>query len=98
VNECKPLPAGDRRLILLDRTRALRQGQAVQLDRIKPKLKPPETQRLKLKYVKLLSDFAFKFNLRRYTKLPPYLYVIFLTILLVDRAAGAYTRPLLSST
>jgi len=40
-------------------------GRAVQLDPIKPKLKAPETQRLKLKVHELLSSFAFKFNLRR---------------------------------
>jgi len=40
----------------------------VQLDPIKPKLKPPGTKRLKLAYDGLLSNFAFKFNLRRYTK------------------------------
>jgi hypothetical protein len=42
-------------------------GKAVQLDRIKPKLKPPGTKRLKLKCDELHSSFAFKFNLRRYT-------------------------------
>ena len=34
---------------------------------MKPKLKPPGTKRLKLEYDGLLSNFAFKFNLRRYT-------------------------------
>jgi hypothetical protein len=38
----------------------------VQVDPIKPTLKPPGTKRLKLKYHKLLSSSAFKFNLRRY--------------------------------
>jgi len=33
---------------------------------MKPKLKPPGIKRLKLKCDKLLSSFAFKFNLRRY--------------------------------
>jgi len=33
---------------------------------IKPKLKAPGIKLLKLKYDKPLSDFAFKFNLRRY--------------------------------
>ena len=40
----------------------------MQVDPIKPTLKPPGTQRLKLKYDEPLSNFAFKFNLRRYTK------------------------------
>ena len=42
-------------------------GRTVQLDPIKPTLKPAGSKRLKLKYVKLLSTFAFKFNSRRYT-------------------------------
>ena len=40
----------------------------MQVDPIKPKLKPPRTKRLKLDYDELLSNFAFKFNLRRYIK------------------------------
>ena len=35
---------------------------------IETTLKPTGTKRLKLKYDILLSNFAFKFNLRRYTK------------------------------
>jgi len=38
----------------------------VQLDTNKPTLKAPGTKRLKLKCDDLLSDFAFKCNLRRY--------------------------------
>jgi hypothetical protein len=41
-------------------------GRAVQVDPIKPKLKPPGTKRLKHKHDEPLSSFAFKFNLRRY--------------------------------
>jgi len=44
------------------------QGKAVQVDPIKPKLKPPGTKHLKLKCDELLSSFAFRFNLRRYIK------------------------------
>jgi len=33
---------------------------------MRPKLKPPGTKRLKLKFDILLSNFAFKFSLRRY--------------------------------
>jgi hypothetical protein len=40
-------------------------GRAVQVDPIKPKLKPPGTKHLILKYV--LSNFAFKFNMLRYS-------------------------------
>ena len=31
-------------------------------------MRAPETKRSKLKYYQLLSTFAFKFNMRRYTK------------------------------
>jgi len=76
----------------------------VQVETMKPKLKPPGTKRLKLKCDVLLSTLAFKINLRRYME---------------DRrirdadegvtreaaernagtlGAGAYPRPLLSST
>jgi len=44
------------------------QGRAVQIDPLKPKLKPPGTYRLKLNCYVLLSASAFKINLRRYTK------------------------------
>jgi hypothetical protein len=42
-------------------------GRAVQVDPIKPTLKAPRTWCLKVTRDKLLSSFAFKFNLRRYT-------------------------------
>jgi hypothetical protein len=48
-----------------DDTAAL--GKAVQVDPVKPMLKPPETKRLKPKCDGPLSNFAFEFNLRRYT-------------------------------
>jgi len=38
---------------------------------MKPKLKPPGTESLKLKCDDLLSNFAFKFNMRRYIKASP---------------------------
>ena len=41
-------------------------GWAVQIDPIKPMLKPPGTKRLKLNCDVLLSTFAFKLYLRRY--------------------------------
>ena len=40
----------------------------MQDDPIKPKFNPPGTKRLKLKYDNSAFNFAFKFNLRRYTK------------------------------
>jgi len=40
----------------------------MQVDPIKPTLNAPGTERLKLKYEELLSNFGFKFNLRRYTE------------------------------
>ena len=39
----------------------------MQVDPIKPVLKLPTTQSLKLNYDGLVSSFALKFNLRRYT-------------------------------
>jgi len=42
-------------------------GRAVQVGPIKPTLKAPGTERLKPTYDRLLSNFAFKLNLRRYT-------------------------------
>jgi len=38
------------------------------VDPTKPKLEPPGTKRLKLEQDGLLSNFGFKFNLRRYHK------------------------------
>ena len=40
----------------------------MQLDPIRPTLKPPGSKRLKLKCDIQLSTFALKFKLRRYTK------------------------------
>ena len=42
-------------------------GRAVEVDPIKPKLKPPVTKRLKVNCVVLLPTSAFKFDLRRYS-------------------------------
>jgi len=42
-------------------------GGAVQVDRMKPKLKPPGNRRLKLKYHLLWLTSTVKFNLRHYT-------------------------------
>jgi hypothetical protein len=42
-------------------------GKAVQVDPIKPTLKAPGSERLKLNCDILLSTSAFSFNLRRYT-------------------------------
>jgi hypothetical protein len=44
------------------------QGRAVQVDPIKPTLKAYGTKRLTLKSDEPLSNVAFKFNLRRYSK------------------------------
>jgi hypothetical protein len=40
----------------------------VQVDPVKPTSKSPGTNRLKLTYDKLVSDFAFIFRLRRYSE------------------------------
>jgi hypothetical protein len=42
-------------------------GGAVQVETFKPTLKAPGSKRLKLQDEKMLSNMAFKFNLRRYT-------------------------------
>jgi len=70
----------------------------MQVDPIKPTMKAPGDKRLKQKNKRQVSNFAFKFNLRRYTlafsaawhfkEIPAGLGV----------AAGAYTRTLFSST
>ena len=41
----------------------------MQVDPIRPTLKAPGTKRLRLKSDEPLSNFAFKFELRRYIKL-----------------------------
>jgi len=77
VDECKPLPDGVPRpsgdqavgeLHQLEPGREQPQGRAVQVDPVKSRLKPPGTKRLKLKYEGPLSNFGFKFILRRYSK------------------------------
>ena len=79
-------------------------GRAVQVDPMKPTLKAPGSKRLKLEHEKLLSNVGFNFNLRRYTKetfdpkgcsSDDYYDVLASA---QRREAGAYTRPLLSST
>ena len=45
-------------------------ARAVQVEPMKPRFKAPGSKHLKLKYYKLLSSFAFKFYLRRYTMAP----------------------------
>jgi len=75
---------------------------------MKPKLKPPGAKRLKLKCDVLLSTSAFKCNLRRYnvvgvnhaaTGNAHYSNVaVFAPSRNLGLVAGAYTRPLFSST
>jgi len=66
----------------------------VHVDPIKPTLRAPGIKRLNLKCDKLRSTFAFKFNLRRYNEEGQDVF----TYNVQERTAGAYTRPLLSST
>ena len=62
----------------------------MQVDPIKATLKASRNKRSKQKYDEPLSQFAFKFNLRRYNKVQ--------TREEAEMAAGAYTRPLFGST
>jgi hypothetical protein len=85
----------------------------VQVDPIKPTLKAPESQRLKLGHEKTLSNLTDEFNLRRYTVVEAVDCVVDFVpqnlkrsgravaglFDLVEKAmAVAYTRPLFSST
>ena len=82
MDECKPLGDGDgavrdrhaphlhhralqRRA--LDAGGGAGLGEAVQVEPMKSKLKPPGTMRLKLRYDGPLSISAFRINLRRYS-------------------------------
>ena len=101
MDECKPLRAGGAgaedvgiRPVQDAPDDVWRHGRAVQLDPIEPILKAHGTNRLELQHEKMLSSFPFNFNLRRYNmgvssrdNMPR-----------DDHAAGAYTRPPLSST
>ena len=72
----------------------------MQVDPIKPMLRSPGTQRLKLTFENLLLSFAFKFKLRRYITV--FGHAVFLNAVAMQLVtaceAGAYTRPLFSST
>ena len=56
----------------------------MQFDPIKSTLKPPETKRLKLEYYELLSNFALKFNLRRYS------WAVWMAASMLRRHEGAF--------
>jgi len=70
----------------------------VQVDPIKPMLKPPGTQHLKLKCDIVLSTFAFNFNLHHCSAGEDRQRLRGSLRAAVAGVAGAYTRPLLSST
>jgi len=67
-------------------------GGAVQLDPIKPTLKGAGTKRLKVKYYKPLSNFPFKFNLRRYNSEHHPLDAYFLELVRQRRSARGADR------
>jgi len=107
VNECEPLPHGCRcRRGEINRGDPLCSGRTVQVDPINPTLKALGTKRLKLKCDEPLSNFAFKFNLRRYTLEGTSVQMANTTDAELAEAlvmakeytnvsmAGAYTRPL----
>jgi len=64
VDECKPLLSGGQRSLL---ALSLILGEAVQFEPMKSVLKAPGPMLLRLRYDGPLSNFAFNFNLRRYT-------------------------------
>ena len=82
----------------------------MQVEPFKPKLKPPGAKRLKLKCDILLSTSAFNFNLRRYNEVTAIADAADAATEAADDAAalnaaaiaeamaGAYIRPLFSST
>ena len=59
-------PGGKERQEEFEMVSGQHSGRPMQVDPIKPKLKPPGTTRLKLKCDELLSSFALKFTVRRY--------------------------------
>jgi hypothetical protein len=69
------------------------EGRLVQVDPIKPTLKAPGTKLLELQYDERLSSFAFNLNLRHYKK-----GAADTDMHSRHYWAGAYTRPLFSST
>jgi len=74
----------------------------VQVEPIKPMLKAPRTKRLKLSNVEPPPNFSFEINVRRYTEAAKNkfteLHHSFEAARSAETQAGAYTRPLLSST
>jgi hypothetical protein len=78
---------------------------AAQVDPMKPELKPPRNKHLKVKCDIPLLNYAFKFNSRRYSVVSARTAAEEIkraareaTDVFRDAMAGAYTRPLLSST
>ena len=68
MDECKPLARGGAAREARDKNGVRRDapGKAMQIDPIKPTLKPPGIKLVKLKFDTPLSNFAFSFNMRRY--------------------------------
>jgi hypothetical protein len=69
LQETRVHPGESRALVAAVRASGLAagHGRAVQVDTIRPRLKPPGTKRLKLNCDVLLSTSALRFNLRRYS-------------------------------
>ena len=71
MNECKPLTVGDSSSQPRTAGGGRGPGRAVQVDPIKPTFRAHGTKRLKLINDGPLSNFAFNFNLRRYSLADP---------------------------
>jgi hypothetical protein len=72
VAEYSKLPFQNRPNMVVTRMQSIvehhrRLGEAVQVDPMKPELKPPGSKLIKLKCDIMLSTSGFKFNLRRYS-------------------------------
>ena len=95
MDECKPLGGGAHQQPLCGARSGQRSGRAVHVDPVKPKLKAPCTNLLKLEQEKLLLKLPFNYNLRHYNLATAHSKR---TGEVKRRMAGAYTRSHFRST